>query len=114
MAVALDRLRRSSEISETLRRGKRARQRLVHVVARPNGLPRSRLALSVGKRVGSAVARNRVKRRLRALLRSRPPREGYDIVVTAHAGAGSVTFDELCGETERCLELLGILSAEDA
>lgn len=114
MAAPVDRLRSSSEISATLRRGKRARQRLVHVVARPNGLPRSRFALSVSKRVGSAVVRNRVKRRLRALLRSRPPREGYDIVVTAHVGADSVMIDELRRDTERCLERIGIQSVGEA
>ena len=114
MPAAVDRLRRSSEISATLRRGKRARQRLVHVAVHPNGLPRSRFALSVSRRVGSAVVRNREKRRLRALLRSRPPREGYDIVVTAHVGADSATIDELRRDTERCLQRLGILTAEGA
>ncbi|MDA0256620.1 MAG: ribonuclease P protein component [Chloroflexi bacterium] len=111
---AVDRLRRSSEISATLRKGKRARQRLVHVAALPNGLPRSRFALSVSKRVGSAVVRNRVKRRLRVLLRSRPPRGGYDIVVTAHVGADSVPIDDLMRDIERCLRHVGVLSAEGA
>ncbi len=114
MAAAEHRLRRSADIARAVRQGRRARQRLVHAVALPNGLPYSRFALSVGKRVGSAVVRNRVKRRLRPLLWDRPTRGGYDIVVTAHAGSESASFAELKSDTERCLFKIGVLMPEDA
>lgn len=54
------------------------------VYGRPNGLPESRLGLSVGKRVGNAVRRSRVKRVLREafrLMRTEMP-AGYDLVVS--------------------------------
>jgi ribonuclease P protein component len=47
--------------------------------------------------VGAAVVRNRVKRRLRAAIRSLLPylTEGYDVVTIAHPPAAEATFQEL-------------------
>jgi ribonuclease P protein component len=63
----------------------------------PNQQPRWRLGLSVGKRVGNAVARNRAKRLVREAFRlSRheleggggSARGGFDIVVSVRGAAG--------------------------
>lgn len=55
------------------------------VYAFPNGMPVTRLGLSVSRKVGSAVVRNRVKRLLREAFRTSasalPP--GLDLVVVA-------------------------------
>lgn len=57
------------------------------VYARPNDLARPRLGLTVGRRVGPAVLRNRVKRLLREAFRLRQHElpAGYDFVVVARA-----------------------------
>jgi ribonuclease P protein component len=61
----------------------------------PNDLGYDRLGLTVGRRVGGAVRRSHLKRRLREafrLMQHELP-GGYDIVVTARAHAGLRTAD---------------------
>ena len=66
---------------------------LVVVKTVPNGLVLSRYGLSVSKRVGEAVTRNRVKRLLRENLRMMPLKPGWDIVVIARPALANVDYD---------------------
>jgi ribonuclease P protein component len=68
---------------------------LLVMKARGNGLVLSRYGLSVGRRVGKAVVRNRVKRLLREILRTTTLRPGWDIVFIARLSATGVNYAEL-------------------
>lgn len=92
-----------------MRSGRRARHALLHVAVRSNGLPESRLGFSVGKRVGKAVIRNRVKRRLRAIMRELPIRSGFDVVAVAHEGTALAPYQVLRDAAARCLQGAGAL-----
>ena len=61
----------------------------VALYARPNHSPRSRLGLTVGVKVGNAVRRNKVRRRLREIYRTHETEltPGWDIVAVARTRA---------------------------
>ena len=68
---------------------------LVVVKALPNGLDLHRCGFSIGRRVGKAVARNRVKRLLREVLRQTPLKPGWDIIVIARPPAAKANYRDL-------------------
>lgn len=69
----------------------------------PESAGRARLGLTVSRRVGNAVARNRVKRRVREWFRREQGRlsPGRDYVVIARPGAASLETGALWAELER-------------
>jgi ribonuclease P protein component len=77
---------------------------VVHFV--PNALDRDRFAISTGRRLGGAVQRNRVRRRLREILRRRPDADGpgWDVLIVARPASLDASFDELRITLERLLD----------
>jgi ribonuclease P protein component len=67
------------------------------------------LGLSVSRRVGNAVTRNTVRRRLREVFHSALPEipDSLDLVVSARPAAATATFRELNEEFVRSLGKLG-------
>jgi ribonuclease P protein component len=68
-------------------------------------LASGRVGFVVSKSVGSAVTRNRVKRRLRHLMRERVSTlaEGSLLVVRAQPEAAEASYRDLGDELDRCL-----------
>lgn len=90
-----ERLRRRQDFTRVMRIGRRARHPLLQVVARPNGLDVTRIGFAVGRHVGGAVVRNRVKRRLWMIVRDLEWLPGMDIVIVARPGAEAVSYHDL-------------------
>ena len=75
--------------------------------ALPNGQQASRLGITVTRKVGGAVVRNRIKRRLREIFRrwqELSPSEALDIVLHARPSAARASFGELEREATKLLE----------
>ncbi len=79
---------------------------LLVMYAAPNDCESTRVGITVSSRVGNAVVRNRVRRRLREAIRSRfadlPQR--LDIVVAARPASASATWAELNAALDSVLQ----------
>ena len=83
--------------------------------ARKNRSTTNRVGITVGKKLGGAVVRNRVRRRLREVYRLNEERfiPGWDIVVVARTRSVSADFCKLTDAYLSLAEKAGILCPED-
>ena len=81
------------------------------VYCRKNRLGYNRLGFTTGTKLGKAVVRNRVRRRLREVYRTNEDkiRPGYDIVVVARVRACHSRYAELQRQFLRTADKLGLL-----
>ncbi len=89
-------LRSRSDFAALRAAGRSRNHRLVTVRSRPNDLDHDRFAISTSKAVGTAVVRNRVRRRLREILRATPTGvPARDVLVVCRPAAAGAGYDEL-------------------
>jgi len=101
-----NRITRGADYKAIVRRGRRVRAGVAIVSFRDSTDDRPpRFGFIVGRTVGNAVVRNRVRRRLKAicyrLLASVP--DGTDIVIRALPGSADATWDSLVTEISRAI-----------
>ena len=86
---AADRVLRSADFERIYRDGKRLSGPSFAVFILPNGLERSRLGLTVTRKLGNAVVRNRSKRIVREIFRKNRQAfgRGRDFIVNIRSGA---------------------------
>lgn len=78
-------------------KGLQTRRRSFMVFAHPSDVDVSRLGLTVTKRTGNAVTRNRIKRKLRDAFRRRRSEipQGIDLVINARRSVLDTTSEQL-------------------
>ncbi|MFA7296614.1 MAG: ribonuclease P protein component [Dehalococcoidia bacterium] len=109
----VDHLRRRQDFIAVLQDGRRIRHRLISLGVRPNGRDATRVGYAIGKRVGTAVVRNRTRRRLREIARALPLAPGYDLVITGHPITADASFQALEEALDWCVRRAGVLTASN-
>lgn len=102
-------LRKPGQYALVYNEGRSWASSLVVIKALPNGLTLSRCGFSVSRRMGKAVARNRVKRLLRGILRVAPLEPGWDIVFMARPAAANTDYARLRQSVRGLLLTAGLL-----
>ena len=98
-------LTRAREFARVQASGRRARSNGIAIVVAP-GLDESaaaRLGLAVGRSLGGAVVRNRIKRRVRAAWRTAGPPPGLDAIVRPAQDVATMDFQDLVTHVKRAL-----------
>ncbi len=79
-----------------------------------NSLEHNRYGFVTPKRLGGAVVRNRLRRRLREAIRVLPTNCGWDVVVSPKAPAANANFQQLNRAVVDLLVRAGILPEDPA
>jgi ribonuclease P protein component len=83
---------------------------------RRNGLDTTRYGISTGRRIGSAVVRNTIRRRLRRILVGLGDRvaAGWDVLIIARPPAALASQAQLGEALQRLMRQAGIAAVETA
>ncbi len=109
-------LKQNHEFRRLYQKGKSAVSPYFAVYCRPNRRSVSRLGITTGVKLGNAVKRNRVRRRIRELYRTHEGQllPGYDIVVVARTRAVFASYQELRHSFLRLMRKLELAPPREA
>jgi ribonuclease P protein component len=109
-------LKKNHEFRRLYSKGKSAATPLFVMYCRRNGKRENRIGLTVSTKLGNAVIRNRIRRRLRETYRLHEDKlkTGFDIVFVARQAVRDAPFDRLRADLLRLGGKLSLLSEENA
>ena len=109
-------LKQNHEFRRLYNKGNCAASPVMAVYCRKTRLPVSRLGLTTGVKLGHAVVRNRVRRRLREIYRTNEHRlaPGWDIVVVARVKAVYSRYDAMARRFIKLRAKLGLLEQKES
>ena len=107
------RLRRQRDFQALRENGASRAHPLLVMRAIPNSLPHARFGFVVSKRAAPlSVTRNRVRRRLREIVRELRFQDGWDVLLIARKSTAEAPFDALQGATASLARRLHVLAPE--
>lgn len=112
--TAHDRLVQRRDFEAIQARGRRWAHAYLVVRALPNGSTSCRLGFAISKQVGIAVVRNRLRRRLREVMRNTPVQSGWDLLIVARPAAVQASFWQLRAALLKLLAQAGLVQLSDA
>ena len=107
-------LKRNKEFRRVYRQGKSAGSRILVLIHLSTRAPEVKIGLAVSRKIGSAVVRNRVKRRLREAVTPLLPEitPGCRLIFIARAPITDAGFNEIGSTVRRLLSKAGLIGTD--
>lgn len=104
----------SREFTRTIKRGKSSSDNYILIFIYPNHLKTNKIGISIGKKVGNSVVRNKVKRLIKENYRliEEDLKTGYDIIFIPREACKDADFWNIKKSILKSLKKLDILCKE--
>ena len=111
-----DTLKKNHEFRRLYSKGKSTAVSTLACYCRKNGREGNRVGYTVSNKIGNAVTRNRIRRRLREIYRLHEGqlKRGYDVVLVARHRAADADYHRLERDVLKSFEKLALLKEETA
>lgn len=103
-------IKKNSRFREIYAKGESKANKTLVLYKYPNDLPYSRLGVTVSGKVGKAHVRNKIKRRIKEIIRLSEERiySGYDLIFVSRIKAAECDYALLNSSVEHLLSLSGL------
>lgn len=111
----IESIKQNYEFRRIYAKGKSAARPHMAVYTMKNRRGKSRIGITVSTKVGNAVVRNRIRRRLREIYRlnTQVLQPGTDIIIVARGKSKSATYAQLQAEYLRLIDKLGCTAKDE-
>jgi ribonuclease P protein component len=106
-------LKKNSQFTLVYDEGRSWTGKEIILKALPNGLDSTRFGFVISHRLGKATVRNRVKRRLREIVRQTTIQPGWDIIIISRIAAAEMDFKGLEKSVKKLLLKAGLILGEN-
>lgn len=105
------RLRKNIEFKRVYNKGKNYWNRNLILYVRKNGLEETRLGITITKKIGNAVIRNKIRRRMKEIYRLNHERvkPSYDLIFIPKKNVVDLSYKELENSLIHILKISGVL-----
>ncbi len=97
-------IKKNKEILDVIKTGKKIKFKCFTIYRKKNNVENSRFCISISKKLGNAVVRNKLKRQIKDIIMKKIPSPGEDYVIILNSSFKELTFEEKRNEILKGIE----------